>query len=54
MFYFSVFQCKKCFSIAWEKGTNLNCNAPSTVNKKGGGEKLLKQQIIQYNFLHVT
>lgn len=45
MFYLSVICVtvyKKYFRIAWEKGTNYNCNASSTENKKEGGAKLQK------------
>lgn len=56
MFYFSVFayECIKSISELHENRELINCNASSTVNKKGGGKKLQKQQIILSNFLHVT
>lgn len=56
MFYFGVICIWEYKSISelHENRELINCNASSTVNKKGGGKKLQKQQIILSNFLHVT
>lgn len=55
MFYFGVICIWEYKSISemHENRELINCNASSTVNKKGGGKKLQKQQIILSNFLHV-
>lgn len=49
-----AYECIKSISELHENRELINCNASSTVNKKGGGKKLQKQQIILSNFLHVT
>lgn len=56
MFYFGVICIWEYKSISelHENRELINCNASSAVNKKGGGKKLQKQQIILSNFLHVT